>query len=556
MSFCSRVLVVAAGGGAGGGLAADVDEFFHADPVVVKLGADEGVDAVIAGLFLDPDHFDVARVEFADFGEALGVEGVDLFEPEDGDVGDVLFAAFGEQVVVDFAGADEDAADFGLVDVVGFVNPVLEASGGSEFVEGADGEGIAEHALGAHDDQWAAVGALGLSAEQVEILRGRGGVADDHVVFSAELQEAFEAGVGMFGAHAFVAVGEEHDEAVVFAPFGFAGADELVDHLLAPVDEVAELGFPDDEGVGVGGGEAVFKADAGELAEHGVNDHEAGLVAGDVGEGDVRVAVLVVEPDGVAVGEGSAGDILAGDSDPGAFVEQRSEGEHFATAPVDALLLGDGLEAIFHHAADGFVDVETIGDGGGDGSDFFEGGFVDAGIEAPVVAFGEFEEVRPRAVNGRRGVGRLEVFGVFESFVEALAEVGGQGVDFRLSHDAGFDEAFGVEFADGGMAFDFARHHGLGHRGIIEFVVAAAAVTDEVNDHIAFEFLTKGHGEACGVHHGFGVVSVHMENRGLNGFGDVGGVTGEAAIAGVGGEADLVVDDDVQRAAGAVGFEF
>ena len=51
-------------------------------------------------------------------------------------------------------------------------------------------------------------------------------------------------------------------------------------------------------------------------------------------------------------------DVLAGEADPGAFVEKGAEGEHFAAAPVDAFFVVDGLEAVFHHAGDGFVDIE------------------------------------------------------------------------------------------------------------------------------------------------------------------------------------------------------
>jgi hypothetical protein len=54
------------------------------------------------------------------------------------------------------------------------------------------------------------------------------------------------------------------------------------------------------------------------------------------------------------------------------------------------------------------------------------------------------------------------------------------------------------------------------------------------------------------MHAGFGVVAVHVENRRLNHLGDVGWIGRETALPGQRGEADLVVDDDVNRAAGAV----
>ena len=48
------------------------------------------------------------------------------------------------------------------------------------------------------------------------------------------------------------------------------------------------------------------------------------------------------------------------------------------------------------------------------------------------------------------------------------------------------------------------------------------------------------------------MLAVHMKDRHRQHFGDVGCVGARAAFAGRRGEAQLVVDDDVQRAAGAV----
>ena len=58
-----------------------------------------------------------------------------------------------------------------------------------------------------------------------------------------------------------------------------------------------------------------------------------------------------------------------------------------------------------------------------------------------------------------------------------------------------------------------------------------------------------------GVDHGLGIVAVDVEDRRLDHLGDVGGVGRGARVARIGGEADLVVDDEVQRAAGAVAVQ-
>ena len=56
------------------------------------------------------------------------------------------------------------------------------------------------------------------------------------------------------------------------APLHFARGDELVDHHLRAVGEVAELGFPDHQGVGIRG-VAVFKAQHRLFRQDGV-DHD------------------------------------------------------------------------------------------------------------------------------------------------------------------------------------------------------------------------------------------------------------------------------------------
>ncbi len=54
----------------------------------------------------------------------------------------------------------------------------------------------------------------------------------------------------------------------------------------------------------------------------------------------------------------------------------------------------------------------------------------------------------------------------------------------------------------------------------------------------------------------FGVVSVHVEDDRADRLGDVGWVRREADLLGRGGEADLVVHDQVDRAARAVAGHF
>jgi len=70
-----------------------------------------------------------------------------------------------------------------------------------------------QEALGRHEDQWFAEVPLHLTPEDVEILGGRGQVADLDVVFGAELQKPLKPGAGVLRALSFITVGQEHDQA-------------------------------------------------------------------------------------------------------------------------------------------------------------------------------------------------------------------------------------------------------------------------------------------------------------------------------------------------------
>ena len=82
--------------------------------------------------------------------------------------------------------------------------------------------------------------------------------------------------------------------------------------------------------------------------------------------------------------------------------------------------------------------------------------------------------------------------------------------------------------------------------------VAAASVADHVDDDVLVERLPVGEGDLGDPHASLRVVAVDVEDRRLDHPGHVGGVDRRTARARRGREADLVVDDDVDRATGAV----
>src|SRR5690606_35055208 len=91
----------------------------------------------------------------------------------------------------------------------------------------------------------------------------------------------------------------------------------------------------------------------------------------------------------------------------------------------------------------------------------------------------------------------------------------------------------------------------LGAARLVGLVVAATAVADQVQHHVTLELHAVVDGQLGDEQHGLGVVAVHVQDRRLDHLRHVGGVLGGARVQRVaGGETDLVVDDDVDGAAG------
>ena len=285
---------------------------------------------------------------------------VELFEEDDRGRRVFSLLSFGLKFVADFSGADQDAVGFSDFGVGDDVEEILVR----EVFDRRTRVGMAQHALRSEDDQRLAPVAQGLAAQEMEILRGVRRLRDLDIVLGRELDEALDAGAGMFRALAFVAVGQEHHEAGEQVPLGFSGADELVDDGLGDVDEVAELGFPEDQRFGIVAAVSVFEAEDSGFGERGVVDFAAGLAGRDVFEGNVFVFVLDVDEDRVTLVESAAAGVLSGEADVGAGFHQAGEGQGFGHAVVDRALAGAHLGALFEQLLHLRMNVEACGIGG------------------------------------------------------------------------------------------------------------------------------------------------------------------------------------------------
>ncbi len=131
-------------------------------------------------------------------------------------------------------------------------------------------------------------------------------------------------------------------------------------------------------------------------------------------------------------------------------------------------------------------------------------------------------------------------------------ELGAQPVGIALFDHAFFFEALRIEFADLGVLTDFVIHQRLGELGLVALVVPEPAIAPHVDHDVAAEGLAVFDRQLAGEGYRFGIVAVDVEDRCLDALGDIAGVRGGPRELRAGRETDLVIDDEVQAAAGIV----
>ena len=252
---------------------------------------------------------------------------------------------------------------------------------------------------------------------------------------------------------------------------------------------------------------------------------------------------------GVAVREGAAAGVFAGNADIVAGFEQAGIGDGFGHTPVDSLFADRHGFAVVDDFSHGVVQLhigrdisEFLGqafDFGSRQSSFHRSAPADGLVFAPIHSVFAF------------------LFG--QDFLDAVAfihrgaVVADEFFGFFLGDHAFFNQLLGIHGAGAGVCGHLFVHQGLGQRRIVAFVVAEFAVAHQIDHDVFLEGGAVVQRDLGGVAHGFRVVAVHVQNRRAHHLGDVGAIQGGAGVARVGsGEAHLVVDHEVDGAAGAV----
>ncbi len=348
---------------------------------------------------------------------------------------------------------------------------------------------------------------------------------------------------------ALVAVREQQADRAALPPLGLARRDELVDDRLGAVGEVTELGLPQHERVRPGHRVAVLEAHRGELGQQRVVDVEGAGARLDLQRLQRRVllAGVPVDQDRVPLAEGAAPAVLPGEADGPPVQQDRTERDGLGARPVDRPggdHLGPALELRAQPRVDGEAlrqrglgvddlldDVQRHGGGhGGRGGGLRRGRHQPGLAGRPAGGVAGFRErllqLRRVVLHGLLGLGRGDV--------------------------ATADQGLRVELAHRPLGGDGVVHQRLGERRLVHLVVAAPPVAHHVDHDVLVERLPELDGQPRDAHTRLGVVPVDVEDRGLHHPGDVGGVHRRPAGHRRGREPDLVVDDEMHGAAGAV----
>src|ERR1700682_4111911 len=105
------------------------------------------------------------------------------------------------------------------------------------------------------------------------------------------------------------------------------------------------------------------------------------------------------------------------------------------------------------------------------------------------------------------------------------------------------------------MILDALVKERLSDGGIVDFAVAVAAVTDDVDDYVAAEGRAVFRGKFSDAHDRVRVFGVDVEDRHGLPFGDIGGEARRMLLRGLCRKADQVVHNDVNRAADGVSLQ-
>mmetsp|Transcript_71767 Transcript_71767/g.171491 ORF Transcript_71767/g.171491 Transcript_71767/m.171491 type:complete len:583 (-) Transcript_71767:337-2085(-) len=494
-----------------------------------------------------------------------------LLQSDDGNILETQLLSFRHQLVVKLTGAEHEPihlvrirSDLGIA----FWDQALEAHAGPHVVQRADALTKSEQILWRSDDQRLAEVSVLLPTQSVEVVRWRGDVhhlpvcllnlvssevileiGNVILIIVTKLKVALQSTGRVLRSLAHVAVGEEHDQAGLLKPLVLPSRNKLVDHHLRRVGEVTELCFPKDQCARVLVAVAQLEAQHAIFRKDGVPRDESFLrtEVEVVQEAEILPCALILR-NTMPMREGAALDILSCDSHVVAFQQQGGKCEGLCGGPIEGLSALDVLQLLLELAFQAVVQLETLRDCAQLRADGLQKLKVNScGMRLGLVR-GAHVTLPLRGHPVAHVLIRLEAVRLFEGLLMLLPQVAFDRVEFSLRHHTAGKKLLFEDGVRPRMFVDLLVEHRLGILRSIRFVVPEASVTNHINDHILPPGLSPLRSQLESRGNCDGVVAVDVENGEAEAFAQVRRVHCGAVVDRVGGEAHLVVDDDVDGA--------
>jgi len=274
-------------------------------------------------------------------------------------------------------------------------------------------------------------------------------------------------------------------------------------------------------------------------------------------KGSVGILGLLVVEDSVSLREGATLDILTGDTDVVTLSNERTKGQSLGSREVDVLALDNRLGSVGENTLQVAVNMEALGSASNNGTDMLESGALDTCLVSSQNFGGQFLG-RLETVPSRGGPllgGRSVVLGLGEALLEHAPDPLLVLIDIRLGERTLLDELVDVDVDLRLLLSDALVHERLGEGRLVGLVVAVLSVAVEVNDNIVLELGAPIGSKLADKVDSLDIISINVENRSVDGLGNIGTVGGRSGESRIGGETNLVVDDEVNGTTGRKGGE-
>ncbi len=251
----------------------------------------------------------------------------------------------------------------------------------------------------------------------------------------------------------------------------------------------------------------------------------------------------------MSVAEGATAYVLPCEPQLIAFRHQRSQCRELGRSPIEWLFGRCHLTPLLQNSDKPSVRSESFRRRTDCRDNSLQFGSSDRRVDVICISHRATEEVLPGAAAAICQNAKLVLASFLQFLFQNLSPPFHNLVGFFASHTFQRQHAGKVVLEDSLAFSNHLVHRRLRERGLIAFVMSATPKTVHVNDYVALELVAKLHRQLHNLSDRFRVLTIHMEDRNLQHSSHVSGVGAGATFRWRSREANLVVHDDVQRAA-------